>query len=60
MHHSLILSLVAMAGVIVLPVSKIGLDPQAAVEGELKVGEPQVSSWFQVASFSPKNCFTAY
>lgn len=49
-----------MAGVIVLPVSKIGLDPQAAVERELKVGEPQVSSWFQEASFSPKNCFTAY
>lgn len=47
MQRSLILWLVAVAGVIALPISKMDLDPQAAVEGKLEV---QVSSWFQIVS----------
>ena len=47
MHISLSLFLVAVTGVIViaLPVSKMGFDPQAAVEEKLEVREPQVSLW---------------
>lgn len=53
MHFPLSLFLVAVTGVtvIALPVSKTGLDPQAAVEGKLEVREPQVSLWFQIDSF---------
>ena len=54
MHRSLILFLVAVAGVIALPVSKMGFDPQAAVEEKLEVRKETVSSWFQVVSFNPK------
>ena len=43
MRLSLILFLVAVADVIALPALKMGLDPQAAVEGKLEVREPQVS-----------------
>ena len=46
--------LVAVAGAIALPVSEMGLDPQAAVEGKLEVREPEVSSLFQVVCFSKK------
>lgn len=56
MRYSLILSLIAVAGVIALPVSKMGLDSQARVEGKLEVREPQVSSWLEGVSFSPQNC----
>lgn len=43
--------LVAVASVIALPVLKMDLDPQTAVEGKLEVREPQVSWWFQVVIF---------
>lgn len=46
MHLSLITVLVGVAGVIALPVSKIDLDPQTAVDGKLEVREPQVSLWY--------------
>ena len=52
MHLFLIPFLAAVAGVIALPVLKMG--PQAAVEGKLEVREPEVSSWFQVVFFSQK------
>ena len=51
MHLCLALSLVAVAGVIALPVTKMDLDPQMAVEGKLKVREPQVSLSCQVQFF---------
>lgn len=43
MHLSLIPLLVTVTGVIALPVSKMDLDPQMAVEGKLEAREPQVS-----------------
>ena len=45
MYIPLGLFLVAMTGIIVvaLPVSEMGFDPHAAVEGKLEVREPQVS-----------------
>lgn len=48
MHIPLSLSLVAVTGIIAiaLPVSEMGFDPQAAVEGKLEIREPQVSLWF--------------
>lgn len=52
MRLSLIPFLAAIAGAIALPVSNMGLDPQAEVEGKLEIREPQVSSWFKVVSFS--------
>lgn len=58
MHFPLSFFLVAVAGVIALPVSKIGLDPQTTVQRELEVREPQVSLWFQVVSFSQINRYT--
>ena len=54
MHLSMIPFLVAVASVIALPVLKMDLDPQTAVEGKLEVREPQISSWFQAVCFSPK------
>ncbi len=51
MHLCLVLSLVAVAGVIALPVTKIDLDPQMAVEGKLEAREPQVSLLCQVQFF---------
>lgn len=57
MRYSLIHSLIAEAGGIALPASKMGLNPQAPVEGKLEVREPLVSSWFQVVSLSPQNCY---
>lgn len=54
MHLSMILFLVAMAGVTALPVLKMGLDPQPVVEGRFEVREPQVSPWFRSFSFSLK------
>ena len=54
MHLSLIPFLVVVTGAIALPVSKMGLDTQVAVEGKLEVREPQVSPWIQVVSFSQK------
>lgn len=43
MYLRLVLSLVAVAGVIALPVSKLDFDPQIAVEGKLVARELQVS-----------------
>lgn len=52
MQLFLIPFLVAVAGAIALPVSKMGLDPQVAVERNLEVRESQVSSGFQRVPFS--------
>lgn len=51
MHLFLVLSLVAVAGVIALPVTKMDLDPQMAVEGKLEAREPEVSLSCQVQFF---------
>lgn len=59
MRLCLITCLAAIAGAIALPVSKMGLDSPAGVEEKLQTREPQVSSWFQVVSFSGgKNDYT--
>ena len=54
MRLFLIPFLVAVAGIIALPVLKIGLDPQAAMEGKLEVREQQVSLWFSSMKISSK------
>lgn len=54
MQLFLIPLLVAVTGAIALPVSKMSLDPQVAVERNLEVRESQVSSGFQRVLFSQK------
>lgn len=54
MQLSLIPFLVAAAGVIAVPVSKLNLDSQTAVEEKLEIRTPQVSLWFHGVSSCPK------
>lgn len=60
MQLSLISFLVAVAGVIALPVSKVDLDSQTAVEEKLEIRAPQVSLWFQGVSSvqKQKSCYS--